>query len=603
MSGTQNKPSIFTYAEFNLASLLQLAQTLRGRPCSCDESQQPLAGSMNWAIFLRFDDNVLWVFRSMVPGLGVEMETACRLLASEAATMKFVRQNTSIPVPKVLSYSETSRNDIGIPYILMTMAKGQPLSMYDWRTRRYPDVPGADVFARPLFYCEKSHILNQLARFVCQLSQSRFDKIGSLFERADGSYVVEECLSPSFILQNHEHLENIPRGPFQNEREYYSALVSTLLAHCEELDMSHHILHAPLPCPLEYSNFGSYNAACHRWNDYAAAGSKADSNQNRLEYGLAAMFIRDLVIPCLTAPGDPPPPGFPLRHHNISTQNIYVDENFNITCMLDWALSSTVPFVDSLACPGLPHPGELELDRLLHKSFQLTLKMEFLNSHNVLVADKFWFRGNMSSRLLRLVNFDAIQDYHHLDALHESVCGGESSPVRLQDTLHSISSTPEAGLFAHALAANDKPGREVSQREQKYFDVVGAGRLAIARHVSYMSALRCGINDNPVLASVQCGGSGTRTSGNYVEPAGGFGSKPLYVPDKQLWLWLAGLWKTPEAELDLAPEETEEEAEKQIPIRSSVAQPRLEGPAPTVIWQRSRVTPVKNGKRKRNNSI
>lgn len=55
-------------------------------------------------IFLTFDDGVEWVFRSPRTCYSLDEETAGVVLASEAATIKYIRENSSIPVPEVFYY-------------------------------------------------------------------------------------------------------------------------------------------------------------------------------------------------------------------------------------------------------------------------------------------------------------------------------------------------------------------------------------------------------------------------------------------------------------------------------------------------------------------
>lgn len=97
--------NIFRHAKFNLEALLSLAKKHRDQPCTCDESQVPKAGSMNWVIFITFEDGVQWVFRS--PRYDTFMYsdgTASKMLISEASTLKYLEANCSIPVPRVYSY-------------------------------------------------------------------------------------------------------------------------------------------------------------------------------------------------------------------------------------------------------------------------------------------------------------------------------------------------------------------------------------------------------------------------------------------------------------------------------------------------------------------
>ena len=50
------KDKTYYYADFHLEVLLSLSKQRRGRPCTCEVSQMPESGSLNWVIFICFDD-------------------------------------------------------------------------------------------------------------------------------------------------------------------------------------------------------------------------------------------------------------------------------------------------------------------------------------------------------------------------------------------------------------------------------------------------------------------------------------------------------------------------------------------------------------------
>lgn len=102
--------------------------------------------------------------------------------------------------------------------------------------------------------------------------------------------------------------------------------------------MGHHVLRAPVPVPQEYPNHATYYAATDRWNDFASFGGMIDSSTNRLQYCLASHFLRDAIIPRMARPVGQPASGFPLYHHDISLQNLFVDDDLNITCVIDWGV-------------------------------------------------------------------------------------------------------------------------------------------------------------------------------------------------------------------------------------------------------------------------
>jgi hypothetical protein len=94
----------FFYANFNLPAVLDRARQLRNTPCSCDAAEQPESGSLNWAVFLSFENGVEWVFLSPRKDRDISSETTARLLESKVATMKYIKLNSSIPVPEVYEY-------------------------------------------------------------------------------------------------------------------------------------------------------------------------------------------------------------------------------------------------------------------------------------------------------------------------------------------------------------------------------------------------------------------------------------------------------------------------------------------------------------------
>ncbi|KAK1767706.1 hypothetical protein QBC33DRAFT_585666 [Phialemonium atrogriseum] len=284
MPAKRQKRNIFFHASFNLTPLLRLAERLRHQP------------SLNWTIFLEFDDGVEWVFRAPCSTYTAAQGVTGRLLASEAATLKYIREHTSIPVPEVFHYS------------------------HELSGLNSPATP-----ARVLTEEEKGKIMRQLGCYARQLFSLRFPTIELLFERDEG-YCIGECLSPGHVLQDRETIEDLPRRPFHHEPDYYSSLAVALLLHAEQLPMGHHVLRAPIPVPQEYPNF---------------------ANKNRLQYSLASHLLRDSIIPCMIRPVSQSAPGFPLYRHDISLQNLF-------------AFSSTVPPAHLLSTPGLPHPRDLE---------------------------------------------------------------------------------------------------------------------------------------------------------------------------------------------------------------------------------------------------
>lgn len=201
--------------------------------------------------------------------------------------------------------------------------------------------------------------MRQLGGIQSRLSNMWFNKLGSLFLN-DQSYSIGRCLYPSLIWQGRDEFDDddIPRGPFMETEAFYMALIHAFLAHLKELPMEHHLLHAPVPIPQEYENYQVYRRAIDRWNDYVAIGSKMESAKNRLDYAMVGISLTENVPLLVQQDKDIKCNDFPLCHPDLSFENIFVDEELNITCIIDWAFASSIPPSMPLVCPGIPHPRD-----------------------------------------------------------------------------------------------------------------------------------------------------------------------------------------------------------------------------------------------------
>lgn len=234
----------------------------------------------------------------------------------------------------------------------MSKAQGTPLSTYDWPwfTGVTPPKSSANKL-RPLSDAGKEKIMRQLGELVYELSRLRLEKLGSLLKEADG-YVVKECLAPGFVWRGRDSLDT-DRGPFNGESAYYESLASTTRMHAQELPMKTHLFSAPVPTPSEFSNWTSYLSATDRWNDFAKVGGKIDGSKNRLDYCIVSELAKEMILELNrgTASG-----GFPIRHPDLSVNNIFVDDDLHISCIIDWGFASSVPLIELVAVPGMPYP-------------------------------------------------------------------------------------------------------------------------------------------------------------------------------------------------------------------------------------------------------
>ena len=104
MTNKKREANIYAHASFDLAALFSIARAIRQKDCTCDESQRPKSGSLNWVIFIVFEDGVEWVFRSPRKAFGLREGIASEVLLSEVATLEYLGKIDCIPIPRVFSY-------------------------------------------------------------------------------------------------------------------------------------------------------------------------------------------------------------------------------------------------------------------------------------------------------------------------------------------------------------------------------------------------------------------------------------------------------------------------------------------------------------------
>lgn len=124
----------------------------------------------------------------------------------------------------------------------MSKANGSPLSDV-WTAGKTHDE--ADISQK-----QRERIIFQLGVITEGLSRLSFPQAGSLVEE-DGEFYIKTCLSRELLLNQRYNIEDIPRGSFKSEREYYSAYYSAYFEQAKYFPLSHHCFLAPIPARSE----------------------------------------------------------------------------------------------------------------------------------------------------------------------------------------------------------------------------------------------------------------------------------------------------------------------------------------------------------------
>ena len=289
----------------NLEALAARASELRnGMPCKVPSPEYVLSrssdvmGRMNYHLEIRFDDGAIWLARVRQFDATSSPPALRDLgLRSEYATYKFL-ENTAVPAPKVFDLAlEGPENPVGVGYILMEKLPGKSLK---W--------PPKDAHQR-------THILEQYANILVELRKYPFDRIGCLNNPHSGH--VGPLIRDVFADSDGVKVQTL--GPFTLAREFRTAPINLVL----RLIMNE-----------------------ERYTD------------RPVDWYLAHLFFLDLV-PLVTSSRIEDSNQFFLKHVDDKGDHLLVDENYNITGIIDWEWAHTVPEALAFAPPMMVfHVGD-----------------------------------------------------------------------------------------------------------------------------------------------------------------------------------------------------------------------------------------------------
>lgn len=384
-----------------------------------------------------------------------------------------------------------------MPYILQSKATGRSLGSYDWS--QYPERVTGSRKPRPLLPLSdegREKVMEQLGSIMAELSDHCFDEIGSMFNDGNGGYIIGECLSPTLTWQERDSL-NLNRGPFQQERRYLVSLVSAFTSHAKELPLTPHVFNAPLPDELHYKTIDSHRTAVRRWKDFVAVGQKIDHSKNVLFYCIAGQFLLEMIPHLSPGLGS----GFTLSHPDLHVGNLYVDDDLNITCIIDWSSASTGPIAELLATPALggsTGPPSDSLIAAFRSGFgrrAMKIAPEISNSKLWQMSDKMWH----FSRLVRLLSRN---DYEHFRQLFELIHKPSAEGARILCLFHERAERDENKKLLVELQKEDLTAEQLQEKERGCFPPTGDANcdaIAVARKLTLMSEMNPGFLADHVL--------------------------------------------------------------------------------------------------------
>ena len=172
--------------------------------------------------------------------------------------------------------------------------------------------------------------------------------------------------------------------------------------------------------------------------------------------------------------------GVPLFHPDLSCQNIFVDDELNISCIIDWAFALSVPQSMLLVCPGLPHPRDRIQPSLINPFSRAFVAAGGFDGEK----DLRFSYGSIFWTFSCLVNLDALQDHLHFSEFLQALTGQEVYPY-----LHRLREREETKQIYQSLLTYEVDEEGPDKDEKRYFSCVGHERYALSQHLTMIAEM------------------------------------------------------------------------------------------------------------------
>ncbi|KAI8681998.1 AN1-type domain-containing protein [Fusarium keratoplasticum] len=190
--------------KINHGALVRLATELsRGKPCQLND-QDPMGchmmGDRHIHLQLIFEDGTVWLAR--IPRetyRSFDNQLSNEILASECATLRWL-ESVDVPAPRLHGYGlyDDPQNKVGVAFMLIDKMPGRPFNSLSASKE------------------QKTKVLGQWADILCTLSSHPFQESGSLRFDNDGTIKVGPMASDKTAM--------LPcMGPFQHAKDLYSS--------------------------------------------------------------------------------------------------------------------------------------------------------------------------------------------------------------------------------------------------------------------------------------------------------------------------------------------------------------------------------------------
>lgn len=246
---------------------------------------------------------------------------------SDVATTEIVRHTTNVPVPVIYAYDSSSDNPLGFEWILMEKINGEPMFDY-WRKMDYDS---------------KLRFTKLVANWNAQLANIVSKKIGAIYihyTATELQFYVGRCVN-SIFTQESRLSYDVYRGPFKTPADFYA---SVLAVTAQDVDNLRYKNRAGLMRDARYQFLDRIWTMRNRVDD-DEINEWQEKREKDLEILSTAIEALQERLPALCERLPAVDSSTRLSHHDLSLDNVLVDENGMPVTLLDWESSELRPLV------------------------------------------------------------------------------------------------------------------------------------------------------------------------------------------------------------------------------------------------------------------
>jgi hypothetical protein len=254
----------------------------------------------------------------------------------EAATAMYIQENTQLPIPRIFYHGKSP--EIGPFMILQHVKHRRDLSDLLTIPDQSPDV--TQVLNPDILETTLENIYNKAARYLLQLSQPTFPRIGSLVQETKGDNSVYSVAGRPITqnMNNMLQLGNIPRSVFSSEHTTYETAdewyIEMAKMHLAQLVFQHNdLVSSEDDCRNKYVARQLYLQLA-RQGRLSSFGFADDDWSAQSE----ARTQHPILCPAPVGSGS-----FRLWNDDLRATNFLINESEDIIAVIDWEFTYTAP--------------------------------------------------------------------------------------------------------------------------------------------------------------------------------------------------------------------------------------------------------------------